>query len=49
MRAKRRMWARERAAKLPVKMLFPLMLFIFPSILVVVLAPAAKGIAKALG
>jgi tight adherence protein C len=48
MRAKRRMWAREKAAKLPVKMLFPLILFIFPTILVVVLAPAAKGIMEAL-
>ena len=48
MRAKRRMWAREKAAKLPVKMLFPLILFIFPTIMVVVLAPAAKGIMQAL-
>jgi tight adherence protein C len=47
MRNKRRMWAREKAAKLPVKMLFPLMIFIFPTIMVVVLAPAAKGIMKA--
>jgi tight adherence protein C len=48
MRNKRRMWARERAAKLPVKMLFPLILFIFPTIMIVVLAPAAKGIMRAL-
>ena len=48
MRNKRRMWAREKAAKLPVKMLFPLILFIFPTIMVVVLAPAAKGIMQAL-
>jgi tight adherence protein C len=43
MRAKRRQWAREKAAKLPVKMLIPLTLFIFPSIMIVVLGPAAGG------
>ena len=30
MRSKRQQWAREKAAKLPVKILFPLILFIFP-------------------
>ena len=48
MRNKRRMWARERAAKLPVKMLFPLIVFIFPTIMIIVLAPAARGIMQAL-
>lgn len=43
MRAKRRQWAREKAAKLPVKMLIPLTLFIFPAIMIVVLGPAASG------
>lgn len=41
MRKKRRQWAREKAAKLPVKIMFPLVLFIFPTIFIVVLGPAA--------
>jgi tight adherence protein C len=44
MRTKRRQWAREKAAKLPVKILFPLVLFIFPSIFVVLLGPSASQI-----
>jgi len=47
MRSKRRQWAREKAGKLPVKILFPLMPIFF-SILVVILAPAGAGILKAL-
>jgi len=48
MRKKRQQWAREKAAKLPVKILFPLVLFIFPSIFVVLLGPAASDIREAL-
>lgn len=47
MRSKRRQWAREKASKLPVKILFPLLLFIFPAILVIILGPAASEISGA--
>ena len=40
MRAKRRQWAREKAGKLPVKILFPLVVFIFPPVMVVIIGPA---------
>jgi len=40
-RSRRRMRARETAASLPVKLLFPLIFFIFPSIFIVVLGPGA--------
>jgi tight adherence protein C len=40
LRHKRQIDAEERAAKLPTKMLFPLVMFIFPSIIMIVLGPA---------
>jgi tight adherence protein C len=45
MRLKRRQWARERAARLPVKILLPLTVFILPALFVVILGPAAMSIA----
>ena len=46
MRLKRKQWAREKAARLPVKILVPLTLFILPALFVVILGPAAMSIAK---
>ena len=39
----------ERAAKIPVKILIPMVLFIFPVIFIVLLAPAVPTIIEALG
>jgi tight adherence protein C len=48
MRVRRRQKAEEKAAKSTVKLIFPLVLFIFPAIFVVLVGPAAIQIAKVL-
>jgi len=49
MRIKRYQRAEEMAAKLPIKLLLPLILFIFPSLFVVILGPAGINIFRILG
>lgn len=49
MRIKRRQRAQEKAMKTPVKMLLPITLFIFPVLLVVILAPAFMNIINQMG
>jgi tight adherence protein C len=46
LRVQRAQKAEEKAAKLPVKILFPMLLLIFPAIFVVVIGPAAIQITK---
>jgi tight adherence protein C len=48
MRVKRRQIAEEKAAKSTVKIVFPLVLFIFPAIFVILIGPGAIRIIKVL-
>lgn len=49
MRTQRRQQAEELAAKTTIKLVFPLVLFIFPSMFIVMLAPAIIAIVEGLG
>ncbi|WP_110954181.1 type II secretion system F family protein [Anaerosinus massiliensis] len=49
MRERRRQSIKEEALKAPVKMLFPLVLFIFPALFIVVLVPVILSLARNLG
>ncbi|MFB9244903.1 type II secretion system F family protein [Massilia antarctica] len=48
LRTKRRQMAEEQAAKIGVKLMFPLIFFIFPTLLMVLLGPAAMQIMRTL-
>ena len=48
MRLKRRLKAEERGAQLPVKLMIPLILFIFPALIVVIIGPGAINIIRKL-
>ena len=49
MRRKRRQRIEEKAMKAPIKMLIPMVLFIFPTIFIVLLGPAAMQMIEGLG
>ena len=49
MRIRRTQWAEEQAQKVPVKILFPLIFCIMPSLFIVIMGPAAIQIMDTLG
>lgn len=49
MRLKRRQRAEEKAMQIPVKVIFPLILCILPTLFIVLLGPAVMDIAEAFG
>jgi tight adherence protein C len=49
MRVKRRQHAEEQAHKAPVKMIIPMAFLMFPTIMIIILTPAALQIATSLG
>jgi len=49
MRLKRRQYAEERAQKVPVKIVFPIILCILPATMIVIIGPAIISISKAFG
>ncbi|SDP25837.1 tight adherence protein C [Pedococcus dokdonensis] len=49
MRLVRRQRAEEKAQKVPVKILFPMLLFIFPALFIVIIGPGAIRIAETFG
>ncbi|MES2015352.1 MAG: type II secretion system F family protein [Pseudomonadota bacterium] len=49
LRTKRRLLAEEAAAKIALKLLFPLIFFIFPTLLIVLVGPAGIQVARTMG
>jgi tight adherence protein C len=49
LRSKRRLMAEEAAAKIALKLLFPLIFFIFPTLLIVLVGPAGIQVSRTMG